>query len=67
MSTLTIIITAATFFLIGAGLGHLFARQNKTGDQSVQDLEKTGPVRAPTQALSAGSDRSLFKSITLNH
>ena len=40
MSTLTIIITAATFFLIGAGLGHLFARQNKTGDQSVQDLEK---------------------------
>ena len=41
MSTLTIIITAATFFLIGAGLGHLFARQNKSGDQSVQDLEKT--------------------------
>ena len=40
MSTLTIIITAATFFLIGAGLGHLFARQNKSGDQSVQDLEK---------------------------
>lgn len=40
MSTLTIIITAATFFLIGAGLGHLFARQNKSGDHSVRDLEK---------------------------
>ncbi|MFL2530620.1 MAG: YhcB family protein [Porticoccaceae bacterium] len=40
MSTLTIIITAATFFLIGAGLGHLFARQNQSGDQSVLDLEK---------------------------
>lgn len=40
MSTLTIIITAATFFLIGAGLGHLFARQNKSGDNSVRDLEK---------------------------
>ena len=40
MSTLTIIITAATFFLIGAGLGHLFARQNQSGDQSVRDLEK---------------------------
>ena len=40
MSTLTIILTAATFFLIGAGLGHLFARQNKSGDHSVRDLEK---------------------------
>jgi uncharacterized membrane-anchored protein YhcB (DUF1043 family) len=40
MSTLTIIITAATFFLIGAGLGHLFARQNKSGDHSARDLEK---------------------------
>ena len=40
MSTLTIIITAATFFLIGAGLGHLFARQNQTGNQSVKDVEK---------------------------
>lgn len=40
MSTLTIIITAATFFLIGAGLGHLFARQNQSGDRSVRDLEK---------------------------
>lgn len=40
MSTLTIIITAATFFLIGAGLGHLFSRQNKSGDQSVRELEK---------------------------
>jgi uncharacterized membrane-anchored protein YhcB (DUF1043 family) len=40
MSTLTIIITAATFFLIGAGLGHLFARQNQTGDQSIKDIEK---------------------------
>ena len=40
MGTLTIIITATTFFLIGAGLGHLFARQNRSGDHSVQDLEK---------------------------
>lgn len=40
MSTLTVIITAAAFFLIGAGLGHLFARQNQSGDQSVRDLEK---------------------------
>ena len=40
MSTLTIIITAATFFLIGAGIGRLFARKNQAGDHSVQDLEK---------------------------
>lgn len=40
MSTLTIIITAATFFLIGAGIGHLFARKNQVGDHSVQELEK---------------------------
>jgi len=40
MGTLTIILTAAAFFLIGAGLGHLFARQNQSGDQSVRDLEK---------------------------
>jgi len=40
MGTLTIILTAVTFFLIGAGLGHLFARQNQSGDQSARDLEK---------------------------
>ena len=40
MSTITIIITAATFFLIGAGIGHLFARKNQTGDHSVEELEK---------------------------
>ena len=40
MSTLTIIITAATFFLIGAGIGRLFARKNQTGDHSVEELEK---------------------------
>jgi uncharacterized membrane-anchored protein YhcB (DUF1043 family) len=39
MSTLTIIITAATFFLIGAGIGHLFSRKNQSGDQTVQELE----------------------------
>ena len=59
MSTLTIIITAATFFLIGAGLGHLFARQNKSGDQSVQDLEKKN-----LHNLSANSNATNKKSLS---
>lgn len=40
MINLTMILTSAAFFLIGAGLGHLYSRQNQTGDQSVADLEK---------------------------
>lgn len=40
MITLTTILTSAAFFLIGAGLGHLYSRKNQSGDQSVADLEK---------------------------
>jgi len=40
MITLTMILTAAAFFLIGAGLGHLYARKNQTGDRSARELEK---------------------------
>ena len=40
MITLTMILTAAAFFLIGAGLGHLYSRNKQTGDRSVYDLKK---------------------------
>jgi len=40
MITLTMILTAAAFFLIGAGLGHLYSRNKQSGDGSVRDLEK---------------------------
>jgi len=34
------ILISAAFFLIGAGLGHLFSRKAPPGDQSVADLQK---------------------------
>ena len=40
MISLTMILTAAAFFLIGAGLGHLYSRNQNRGDSSVRDLEK---------------------------
>ena len=36
----TMILISAAFFLIGAGLGHLFSRKAPPGDQSVADLQK---------------------------
>ena len=54
MSTLTIIITAATFFLIGAGIGHLFARKKDDGRAEAALLacyagerENEPPIRLP--------------------
>ena len=40
MISLTMILTAAAFFLIGAGLGHFYSRNQHRGDSSVKDLEK---------------------------
>ncbi len=40
MTTLTSILIAAAFFLIGAAVGHLFSKQVDQGDKSVRDLEK---------------------------
>ena len=40
MITLTSILIAAAFFLIGAGVGHLFSRKVDSSDKSVRNLEK---------------------------
>ncbi|MDG1447936.1 MAG: DUF1043 family protein [Porticoccaceae bacterium] len=40
MTTLTMILIAAAFFLIGAGIGHLYSRKSGSGDSSTRDLEK---------------------------
>ena len=40
MTTLTSILIAAAFFLIGAAVGHLFSKKVDQGDKSVRDLEK---------------------------
>jgi len=34
------ILIAAAFFLIGAGIGHLYSRKSGSGDSSVAELEK---------------------------
>jgi len=38
--TLTSILITAAFFLIGAGVGHLFSRKVDSSDKSVRNLEK---------------------------
>ncbi len=40
MTTLTSILIAAAFFLIGAAVGHLFSKKVDQGDKSVRELEK---------------------------
>jgi uncharacterized membrane-anchored protein YhcB (DUF1043 family) len=40
LTTLTSILIAAAFFLIGAAVGHLFSKKVDHGDKSVRDLEK---------------------------
>ena len=40
MTTLTVVLIAAAFFLIGAGIGHLYSRKTGANDPSVQELEK---------------------------
>lgn len=40
MITLTSILLAATFLLIGAALGHLFSKKVNSGEKSVRDLEQ---------------------------
>lgn len=40
MTTLTSILIAAAFFLIGVAVGHLFSKKVDQGDKSVRDIEK---------------------------
>jgi len=40
LTTLTIVLISAAFFLIGAGVGHLYSRKSSAGDASVSELEK---------------------------
>ena len=40
MTTLTMVLISAAFFLIGAGVGHLYSRKSSGGDTSVSELEK---------------------------
>ena len=40
LTTLTVVLIAAAFFLIGAGIGHLYSRRTGGSDSSVQELEK---------------------------
>ncbi|MBT5388245.1 MAG: DUF1043 family protein [Porticoccaceae bacterium] len=40
MTTLTVVLIAAAFFLIGAGIGHLYSRKTGANNPSVQELEK---------------------------
>jgi uncharacterized membrane-anchored protein YhcB (DUF1043 family) len=40
LTTLTSILIAAAFFLIGAAVGHLFSRKVDSGDKSVRSLEQ---------------------------
>ena len=40
MTTLTVVLIAAAFFLIGAGIGHLYSRKSTSGDTTTRDLEK---------------------------
>lgn len=40
MATLTVVLVAAAFFLIGAGIGHLYSRETRSGNASTRDLEK---------------------------
>ena len=40
LTTLTMVLIAAAFFLIGAGVGHLYSRKTSSGDASVSELEK---------------------------
>ncbi len=40
MTTLTSLLIAAAFFLIGAAVGHFFSKKVDQGDKSVRDLEK---------------------------
>ncbi len=40
MTTLSVILIAAVFFLIGAAVGHLFSRKVDSGDKSVRNLEQ---------------------------
>ena len=40
MTTLTSLLIAAAFFLIGAAVGHFFSKKVDRGDKSVRDLEK---------------------------
>ena len=40
MTTLSVILIAAVFFLIGAAVGHLFSKKVDSGDKSVRNLEQ---------------------------
>ncbi len=40
LTTLTVVLIAAAFFLIGAGIGHLYSRKSTSGDTTTRDLEK---------------------------
>ncbi len=40
MTTLTSLLIAAAFFLIGAAVGHFFSKKVEQGDKSVRDMEK---------------------------
>jgi uncharacterized membrane-anchored protein YhcB (DUF1043 family) len=40
LSTMTVVLVAAAFFLIGAGIGHLYSRKANSGNASTRDLEK---------------------------
>jgi uncharacterized protein len=40
LTTLTSLLIAAAFFLIGAAVGHFFSKKVDQGDKSVRDLEK---------------------------
>lgn len=40
LATLTVVLIAAAFFLIGAGIGHLYSRKTQGTNTSVRDLEK---------------------------
>jgi uncharacterized membrane-anchored protein YhcB (DUF1043 family) len=40
LTTLSVILIAAVFFLIGAAVGHLFSKKVDSGDKSVRNLEQ---------------------------
>ena len=40
LTTLTTILIAVAFFLIGAAVGHFLSKKAEPGDKSVRDIEK---------------------------